>query len=255
MTRPAAPRAGADRDPDGLDRYYTPVATARRRLGVGDLAPRVHGPVRHSVAPAARGGPQMTRPPLTADERLGAPASMFVPVDFLRLAREPSSALNLSVKPTTRTHLDQIRDAVSRRTGRPVSASEAASRALAYVASLCEADPAWVPEAVGVHVGRARWTSEHTCAASGPHALQLVTREIGDGLIYITDGARPVVSGRQAAGVQPAHLDGAALVAVDGEVDHTASLVLQLVLALSAQTWSVAPPAQSRCRRVMRVRA
>jgi len=36
----------------------------------------------------------MTRPPLTADERLGAPASMFVPVDFLRLAREPSAPLN-----------------------------------------------------------------------------------------------------------------------------------------------------------------
>lgn len=32
MTRPAAPRTGADRDPDGLDRYYTPVATARRLL-------------------------------------------------------------------------------------------------------------------------------------------------------------------------------------------------------------------------------
>ena len=195
----------------------------------------------------------MTRPPLTADERLGAPASMFVPVDFLRLAREPSAPLNLSVKPTTRTHLDQIRDAVSRRTGRPVSASEAASRALAYVASLCDADPAWVPEAVGVHVGRARWTSEHTCAASGPHALELVTSEIGDGLIYVTDGARPVVSGRQAAGVQPAHLDGASLVAVDGEVDHAASLVLQLARVDVGQLWPVAAPV-ARCRRVARVR-
>ena len=33
------------------------------------------------------------------------------------------------------------------------------------------------------------------------------------------------------------------------------TIVLQLVLALSAQTWSVAPPAQGWCRRVMRVRS
>ena len=32
MTRPAAPRTGADRDPDGLDRNNTPLATARRLL-------------------------------------------------------------------------------------------------------------------------------------------------------------------------------------------------------------------------------
>ena len=220
------------------------------------------GPADDGVARESAGDPapaspcgrwHMTRPPLTADERLGAPASMFVPVDFLRLAREPSAPLNLSVKPTTRTHLDQIRDAVSRRTGRPVSASEAASRALAYVASRCEADPRWVPEVVGYDRGSLRWTAVHVCVAAGPNALDVVAREIGDGLIYVTDGARPVVSGRQAAGVQPAHLDGAALVAVDGEVDHAASLVLQLARVDVGQLWPVVAPVV-RCRRVARVR-
>lgn len=165
--------------------------------------------------------------------------------------------INVSTSERTRDALAELQRLIARRTERraAVSVAEVIERLAADALSRCEADPRWVPEVVGYDRGSLRWTAVHVCVAAGPNALEVVAREIGDGLIYVTDGARPVVSGRQAAGVQPAHLDGAALVAVDGEVDHTASLVLQLVLALSAQTWSVAPPAQGRGRRVMRVRS
>ena len=163
--------------------------------------------------------------------------------------------INVSTSERTRDALAELQRLIARRTERrsPVSVAEVIERLAADALSRCEADPRWVPEVVGYDRGSLRWTAVHVCVAAGPNALDVVAREIGDGLIYVTDGARPVVSGRQAAGVQPAHLDGAALVAVDGEVDHAASLVLQLVRVDVGQLWPVATPV-ARCRRVARVR-
>ena len=164
--------------------------------------------------------------------------------------------VNVSTSERTRNELAELQRLIARRTDRrsTVSVAEVVERLAADALSRCHADPTWVPEVVGYDRGSLRWTGVHVCVAAGPHALEVVAREIGDGLIYVTDGTRPVVSGRQSEGVQPAHLDGAALVAADGEVDQAASVVLQIVLALAAQTRSVVAPAQARCRRVVRVR-